>query len=207
MTDGGRTTLPGEGGPLPRKDGSAGLDVGYRGEAGSLPRKDVSTDALTLTKETQLEESGFRPRKKRKDAGMARGARGPRTSDDKAKARTPEQVKADKAMLATALAGAFQGLGVILGPHWALQTNEPPQEPAGGPIDQAALLAEVWDPVLERYSLGDMEKFKDALMWVGAVTVTVALTKPRIELTVSQGKGLVGWLKRKLAARKAKAKA
>jgi hypothetical protein len=74
-------------------------------------------------------------------------------------------------------------------------------------MDQAAILAEVWDPVLERYAMADMKKFKDVMMWVGAVTVTVAFVKPRIEVTVKQQSGLIGWIKRKIAARKARAKA
>jgi len=117
--------------------------------------------------------------------------------------RTPEQIIADKAILAQALSGAFQGLGVVLGPHWPLQTKEQP-EVATEPVDQAAILAEVWDPVLERYSLADMEKFRDTMMWISALTVTVAFVKPRIEVTVKQQSGLFGWLKRKIVARRAK---
>ena len=118
-------------------------------------------------------------------------------------ARTPEQITVDKAILAQALSGAFQGLGVVFGAHWPLQTKEQPEVPVG-PIDQAAMLAEVWDPVLERYAMADMDKFKDVMMWVGAVTVTVALVKPRIEITVKQQSGIIGWLKRKIAERRMK---
>ena len=164
--------------------------------------REESTDAgLTFTKSEETEQTGIRPRKRRKDAGVTRGPRGPR-SQAASGGRTPEQIKADKAVLATALAGAFQGLGVMFGPHWALQTKEQVEQPEG-PIDQAATLAEVWDPVLDRYALADMEKFRDAMMWVGAITVTVAITKPRIEVTVAQGKGIVGWIKRKISARRA----
>ena len=111
----------------------------------------------------------------------------------------PAQSRADRALLAHAFEGTFQALGMALGPHWALNQArevEGQKYPAEGEV-----MADAWQPVFDRYG-GKITG--EALMWVSASTVTVAILAPRIRESVKHEAGLIGWIKRKLAARRAR---
>jgi len=130
-------------------------------------------------------------RRRRTKAEMAAARGGPALSRD--------QIAADRALLASAFDGTFVALSMALGDHWRLQpevTIDGQKRPA-----ESVLMAEVWEPVFERYG-GKITG--DALMWISASTVTVAIVAPRVRQSVQRETGVIGWIKRKLAERRAR---
>ena len=124
-----------------------------------------------------------------------------RTKAEMAEARgkpaSKDQIAADKALLAAAFDGTFTALGMALGEHWRLN---PATEIDGKTRPaESEILADVWQPVFERYG-GKITG--EALMWLSASTVTVAIVVPRVRVSVQRETGVVGWIKRKLAERR-----
>jgi len=149
-------------------------------------------DQLTFVPEG---ESGIKPAEPPAEVPAPRKRGRPRkVKDDK----VPAVSAADKALLAEAFDGTFLVLAQALGEHWRLQ---PAREVEGRKIpSEAAMLADVWTPVLEKYG-GKMTG--EMIIWLSASTVTVAIVVPRIRQSVQHESGIIGWIKRKMAARRA----
>lgn len=145
---------------------------------------------LTLDGMPPQTEAPVRVRRRRTKAEMAAARGGPALSRD--------QVAADKMLLASAFEGTFAALGMALGDHWRLN---PEGKTADGAtrMAESALLADVWQPVMERYG-GKITS--EAMMWLSASTVTVALVVPRVRQSVQKRSGIIGWFQAKLEARR-----
>lgn len=135
-------------------------------------------------------EAPVRIRRRRTKAEMAAARGGPALSRD--------QVAADKMLLASAFDGTFAALGMAFGDHWRLNPAGQTADGATRPAE-SALLADVWRPVMERYG-GKITS--EAMMWLSASTVTVALVVPRVRQSVQKRSGIIGWFQAKLEARR-----
>jgi len=151
---------------------------------------------LTLSPEMIPATGPEKPKRKRRTKAEMAAARGESSAGDLA---------ADKRLLAEAFEGTFVALSIGLGDHWRL-APETKVEIEPGKIEkrpaESELLADVWQPVFERYggkATGEM------IMWVSASTVTLAIVAPRVRHSVQQESGVIGWIKRKLAARRRRA--
>jgi hypothetical protein len=146
---------------------------------------------LTLEGTPPPSESTVKVRRRRTKAEMAASRGGP--------ALTRDQVAADKMLLASAFDGTFSALAMALGDHWRLVPEV--KTDSGTRPAESALLADVWQPVMERYG-GKITS--EAMMWLSASTVTVALVVPRVRQSVQKRSGVIGWIQAKLEARRQK---
>ena len=145
---------------------------------------------LTLEGVPPATESTVKVRRRRTKAEMAAVRGGP--------GLTRDQVAADKMLLASAFDGTFIALAMGLGEHWRLNPEGKTLDGATRPAE-SALLADVWQPVLERYG-GKITA--EVMMWLSASTVTVALVVPRVRQSVQKRSGVIGWIQAKLEARR-----
>jgi hypothetical protein len=145
---------------------------------------------LLLEGTPPVQELQVRVRRRRTKAEMAAARGGPVLSRD--------QVAADKALLDSAFDGTFAALAMALGEHWRLNPEGQTVDGARRPAE-SAILADVWQPVMERYG-GKITG--EAMMWLSASTVTVALVVPRVRQSVQKRSGVIGWIQAKIEARR-----
>ena len=144
---------------------------------------------LTLEDIPPATESTVKVRRRRTKAEMSAVRGGP--------ALTRDQVAADKMLLASAFEGTFTALAMVLGDHWRLNPEINTGE--GKRPAESALLADVWQPVMERYG-GKITS--EAMMWLSVSTVTVALVVPRVRQSAQKRSGVIGWIQAKIEARR-----
>lgn len=148
-------------------------------------------------------------RQESRPAGLAQGEqpepvkkrRGPKPGSKRQPKTAPDQEKVKQEIMYMGLAfdGLFQTLAVGLGEHW--RTATPEDREKGRPSAQAGALAASWYPVSEYY---DWQPGV-SLLWVGAISTSIAIVVPKVQESVRTRRGLIGkvadWIQRKRQGR------